>query len=95
MLGFWDKNTGICAGAMPYRPNFPAIATRHIKLKLVIMCRGSEISMGTTPQSHAVHAAQRHVWCTRRDDAQAESPGALGRGAAFDRRRVLELSLCR
>ena len=22
VLGFWDKNTGICAGAMPYRPGF-------------------------------------------------------------------------
>ena len=24
VLGFWDKNTGICAGAMPYRRDFPA-----------------------------------------------------------------------
>ena len=24
VLGFRDKNTGICAGAMPYRRNFPA-----------------------------------------------------------------------
>ena len=23
VLGFWDKNTGICAGAMPYRQDFP------------------------------------------------------------------------
>ena len=25
-LGFWDKYTGICAGAMSYRRDFPAIA---------------------------------------------------------------------
>ena len=24
VLDFWDKNTGICAGAMPYRRDFPA-----------------------------------------------------------------------
>ena len=24
VLGFWDKNAGICAGAMPYRRDFPA-----------------------------------------------------------------------
>ena len=24
VLGFWDKNTGICAGAIPYRRDFPA-----------------------------------------------------------------------
>ena len=24
VLGFWDKNTGICAGAIPYRWDFPA-----------------------------------------------------------------------
>ena len=24
VLGFWDKNTGICAGAMPYRRDFTA-----------------------------------------------------------------------
>ena len=24
VLGFWDKNTGIFAGAMPYRRDFPA-----------------------------------------------------------------------
>ena len=23
-LGFWDKNAGMCAGAMPYRRDFPA-----------------------------------------------------------------------
>ena len=23
VLGFWDTNTGICAGAMPYRRDFP------------------------------------------------------------------------
>ena len=23
VLGFWDKNTGTCAGAMPYRRDFP------------------------------------------------------------------------
>ena len=26
VLGFWDKNTGICAGAMPYRRDFTATA---------------------------------------------------------------------
>ena len=24
VLGFWDNNTGICAGAMPYRRDFTA-----------------------------------------------------------------------
>ena len=24
VLRFWDKNTGMCAGAMPYRRDFPA-----------------------------------------------------------------------
>ena len=24
VLGFWDKNTGICAGAVQYRRDFPA-----------------------------------------------------------------------
>ena len=24
VLGFWDKNTGICTGTMPYRWDFPA-----------------------------------------------------------------------
>ena len=24
VLGFWDENTGICAGAMPFRRDFPA-----------------------------------------------------------------------
>ena len=24
VLGFWDKNTGICPGAMPYRRDFLA-----------------------------------------------------------------------
>ena len=24
VLGFWDKNTGVCAGAMPYRRDFTA-----------------------------------------------------------------------
>ena len=27
VLGFWDKNTGICAGAMSYRRDFP-VTTR-------------------------------------------------------------------
>ena len=26
VLGFWDKYTGICASAMPYRQNFPTTA---------------------------------------------------------------------
>ena len=24
VLGFWDKNTGICTSTMPYRRDFPA-----------------------------------------------------------------------
>ena len=30
VIGFWDKNTGIRAGAMPYRHNFPATTGIYI-----------------------------------------------------------------
>jgi hypothetical protein len=35
VLGFWDKNTGICAGAMPYRRDFsrPLPGSRHLTQK--------------------------------------------------------------
>ena len=29
ILGFWDKNIGICAGAMPYRRDFSATTKWH------------------------------------------------------------------
>ena len=34
LLVFWDKNTGICAGAISYRRGFrPLPGSRHFKLK--------------------------------------------------------------
>ena len=50
VLGFWDKNIGICAGAMPYRRDFPD-TTRILSFqakKGVILCRRVEISVEST-----------------------------------------------
>ena len=37
VLGFWDKNSMVCAGAMPYRRDFPALSllgSRAFKLNI-------------------------------------------------------------
>ena len=39
ILGFWDKNIVICAGAMPHRRNFwPPLGSRHVKLYKACFC---------------------------------------------------------
>ena len=38
LVGFWDKNTVICAGAMPYRPDFPATTRIQARSCLQLAC---------------------------------------------------------
>ena len=61
VLGFWDKSTGICAGAMPYRRIFqPLPGSRHFKLKqagflawVVSLVRKRAIAHAPTPAQGA------------------------------------------
>ena len=38
VLGFWDEDTGICAGAMPHRRDVsgPLPGSRHVKLNSIL-----------------------------------------------------------
>ena len=56
VLGFWDKNTGICAGAMPYRRDFPTTtrlqafeAEKGVILPTMLVLRGYWHAGGCPP----------------------------------------------
>ena len=58
VLAFWDKNTGICAGAMPYRQYFlPLPGSRHAQPKKARCCLQTSSQRGVV----LIMAARRAV----------------------------------